>query len=208
MPSGTWQTPGLSIPWGCLPTSSSVCLLPPFTVPWKMVLARPDERDTWTYHCSLRLFTMVRRLGCLKMARGCSWFVVCSVAYASKPRFRFLLPRWLHLMIDLGKGQCALITVLLNAFRRPYVWLEERMYVIAAEAVLQMFVMFWCSLAVMEPGTDIAYYQSSSGRRKNYVLMPSTLIDTTNSIARCQSFLVFFYNFQFFYFSHRLDLEN
>ena len=32
----------------CLP-----CLLPPFTVPCKMVLARP-------YHCSLRLFTMVR----------------------------------------------------------------------------------------------------------------------------------------------------
>ena len=25
LPSGTWQTPGLSIPWCCLPTSSSVC---------------------------------------------------------------------------------------------------------------------------------------------------------------------------------------
>ena len=37
------------------------CLLPPFTVPCKMVLARPDERETWQYHCSLRLFTMVRR---------------------------------------------------------------------------------------------------------------------------------------------------
>ena len=34
----------------CLP-----CLLPPFTVPCKMVLARPDERETWPYHCSLRL---------------------------------------------------------------------------------------------------------------------------------------------------------
>ena len=31
----------------CLP-----CLLPPFTVPCKMVLARPDERETWPYHCS------------------------------------------------------------------------------------------------------------------------------------------------------------
>ena len=39
----------------CLP-----CLLPPFTVPCKMVLARPDERETWPYHCSLRLFTTVR----------------------------------------------------------------------------------------------------------------------------------------------------
>ena len=26
-PSGPWQTPGLSIPWCCLPTSSSVCLV-------------------------------------------------------------------------------------------------------------------------------------------------------------------------------------
>ena len=43
----------------CLP-----CLLPPFTVPCKMVLARPDERETWSYHCSLRLFTMFRRSSC------------------------------------------------------------------------------------------------------------------------------------------------
>ena len=27
LPSGTWQTPGLSIPWYCLPTSSSFCLV-------------------------------------------------------------------------------------------------------------------------------------------------------------------------------------
>ena len=39
----------------CLPY-----LLSPLTVPCKMVLARPDERDTLPYHCSLRLFTMVR----------------------------------------------------------------------------------------------------------------------------------------------------
>ena len=31
----------------CLP-----CLLPPFTVPCKMVLARPDEQEMWPYHCS------------------------------------------------------------------------------------------------------------------------------------------------------------
>ena len=43
----------------CLP-----CLLPSFTVPWKMVLTRPDERETWPYHCSLVLFTMVRRSSC------------------------------------------------------------------------------------------------------------------------------------------------
>ena len=62
--SGTWQTPGLSIPWcrflfPCLP-----CLLPPFTVPCKMVLARPDERETWPYHGSLHLFAVVRKSSC------------------------------------------------------------------------------------------------------------------------------------------------
>ena len=40
------------------------CLLPPFTVPCKMVLARTDEQETWPYHCSLCLFTMVRRSSC------------------------------------------------------------------------------------------------------------------------------------------------
>ena len=43
----------------CLP-----CLLSPFTVPCKIVLARPDERETRPYHCDLRLFTMVRRSSC------------------------------------------------------------------------------------------------------------------------------------------------
>ena len=43
----------------CLP-----CLLPTFTVPCKMVLARHEDRETWSYHCSLRLFTMVRRSSC------------------------------------------------------------------------------------------------------------------------------------------------
>ena len=41
-----------------------VCLLPPFTVPCKMILARPDELQTCPYHCSLRLFTMVKRSSC------------------------------------------------------------------------------------------------------------------------------------------------
>ena len=48
----------------CLP-----CLLHPFTVPCKMVLARPDERETCPYHCSLHLFTMVRRSSCGPSAR-------------------------------------------------------------------------------------------------------------------------------------------
>ena len=47
----------------CLP-----CLLPLFTVPCKIVLARPDEQETWPYHCSLCLFTMVRRSSCGSIA--------------------------------------------------------------------------------------------------------------------------------------------
>ena len=43
----------------CLPY-----LVPPFTVPCKMSLARPGERETCPYCCSLRLFTMVRRSSC------------------------------------------------------------------------------------------------------------------------------------------------
>ena len=41
--------------FSCLP-----CLLSPFTVPSKMVLARLGERETRSYHFSLRLITMVR----------------------------------------------------------------------------------------------------------------------------------------------------
>ena len=34
------------------------CLLPPFTVPCKMLLARPDERETYSHHCSLCLLQL------------------------------------------------------------------------------------------------------------------------------------------------------
>ena len=37
LPSGTWQTPGLSSPWCCLPTSFSVCLV---FFPLSLCLAR------------------------------------------------------------------------------------------------------------------------------------------------------------------------
>ena len=47
----------------CLP-----CLLPSFTVPCKIVLARPDELETYPYHCSLHLFTMIMS-SCGQIAR-------------------------------------------------------------------------------------------------------------------------------------------
>ena len=64
--SRTWRTPGLSIPWCCLPTSSSLCLV---FLPLSLCLARwfwPDLMNGKHDHttCSLRLFTMVRRSSC------------------------------------------------------------------------------------------------------------------------------------------------
>ena len=47
----------------CLP-----CLLPSFTVPCKMVLARPNQPETWPYYCSLHLFTIFRRSSCGQVA--------------------------------------------------------------------------------------------------------------------------------------------
>ena len=67
LPSGTWQTPGLSIPDVVfLPLPLSALSSFPFycTVPCKMVLARPDEPETCPYYCSLRHFTVVRRSLC------------------------------------------------------------------------------------------------------------------------------------------------
>ena len=64
------------------------CLLPRFTVPCKKVLTRPDERETWPYHCSLRLFTIIRSscgpIACWILARASSlvtWFLyqMCCV---------------------------------------------------------------------------------------------------------------------------------
>ena len=40
----------------CLPL-----LLPPFTVPCRIVFAMPEDLEMWPYHLSYRFFTMVRR---------------------------------------------------------------------------------------------------------------------------------------------------
>ena len=67
----------------CLP-----CRLPPFTVPCKMVLARPDEQETHPYRCSLHLFMMVRSscgpIACWILARTC-WLVTWSLYCLFKP---------------------------------------------------------------------------------------------------------------------------
>ena len=58
-------------------------LLPHFTVPCNMVLARPDEHETRQYHYSLHLFTLVRRSSCgpvacwilVRTASSVTWFL-------------------------------------------------------------------------------------------------------------------------------------
>ena len=51
----------------CLP-----CFLHPFTMRHTMVLARPDERETCPYHCSLCLFKVFRMSSCGSIA---SWIL-------------------------------------------------------------------------------------------------------------------------------------
>ena len=81
----------------CLP-----CLLPPFTMPCKMVLARLDEWETWLYHCSLHLFTIVRRsscgpIACWILARTSSlvtWslYEMCSILWQHPTSMVCILP--------------------------------------------------------------------------------------------------------------------
>ena len=63
LPPWTWRTPGLSFPDVVFPPLL-LSALPSFTVPCKMVLDKPDERETCQYHCSLCLFTMAMRSSC------------------------------------------------------------------------------------------------------------------------------------------------
>ena len=61
--------PGVLFPPLFVPVVSSF----PFTVPCKMTLARPDERETCPYHFCLCLFMMVRRSSCGPVA---CWILV------------------------------------------------------------------------------------------------------------------------------------
>ena len=53
LPSGTRRTPFLDVVFPLLFCFCLPCLLPPLTVPCKMVLARPDERGICPYHFSV-----------------------------------------------------------------------------------------------------------------------------------------------------------
>ena len=64
------------------------CLLPPFTVLCKMVLARPDEWETWPYNCSLCVFSMVRGLRVVRLPAGSSSLVTWSL-YEMRSFFLF-----------------------------------------------------------------------------------------------------------------------
>ena len=77
LPSGTWLLQACPFPDVVFPPLplSPLSSSPPFTVSWKIVLARPGEQETWPYYCSLRLSTMVRRSLCGLFA---SWILAMS----------------------------------------------------------------------------------------------------------------------------------
>ena len=62
-----------------------LCALSSSPVPCKTVLARRDERETWPYHCSLRLFTMVRRSSCGPTAFWIPYKIANSLACVKSP---------------------------------------------------------------------------------------------------------------------------
>ena len=74
----------------CLP-----CLFPPSTVPCKMVLARPDEWETWRCHCSLHLFTMVRRSLCCPIA---CWILARTSSLVTWSLYEMRRTLWKHLI--------------------------------------------------------------------------------------------------------------
>ena len=74
----------------CLP-----CLLPPITVPCKMVLARPDEREACPYHCSLRLFTLVRRSSCGLIA---CWILARTFSLVTWSLYEMCSILWQHVL--------------------------------------------------------------------------------------------------------------
>ena len=71
----------------------------PFTVPYKMVLARPEERETCPYHFSLRHFGMVRRSSCgpnacwISAQTSSLFFFVSDLGVGLDVGIRFCYPR-------------------------------------------------------------------------------------------------------------------
>ena len=67
----------------CLPL-----LLPPGTVPCRMVLARPDDRVTWSYHISLRFLTIV-----MSSVDGPISLWICRLTSSFDVRSLYVMPR-------------------------------------------------------------------------------------------------------------------
>ena len=108
----------------CLP-----CVLPPFTVHCVMVSARPNERETWPYHCSLRLFTMVRRsscgpIACWVLARTSS--LVTSYSFQKQSPVCLFVSALREISILLTRVFPALKTVQKNSLRRS----QRHLYIV------------------------------------------------------------------------------
>ena len=94
LPSGTWQTPGLSISWCFLPTSSSVCLV---FFPLSLCLVRwfwPDLMNGRRVHATA-VCIFLRRSGGLRVVRlpAGSWQRTFSLVTWSLYEMRIMLRR-------------------------------------------------------------------------------------------------------------------
>ena len=84
----------------CLPL-----LLPPCTVPWRNVLARPEDLVMCPYYCSLRCFTIVKSslwgpTACRILLRTSS-FVMCSLYEMPRSLLKLLISIvWIFLSVS------------------------------------------------------------------------------------------------------------
>ena len=91
LPYGTWRTTGCPFPDTVFPPLLMSALSSPFCCALQVVLARPNEWETYPCHCSLHLFMMVRRsswglIACWILAQTSSlvtWslYEMCSILW-------------------------------------------------------------------------------------------------------------------------------
>ena len=144
----------------CLP-----CLLTPFTVPCKMVLARPGEQKTCPHYISLRLLTMVRGFSCGPVA---CWILVrtSSLVTWSLYEMRSILR---HHLISMACILCSSAVKIHDsqAFRKMDVTWQR---IICILKLREMLLSFQISLNLVHANVICAILESISG------LKPSSLI--------------------------------
>ena len=124
LPSGSWQTPGLFIPWCCLPTSFTVCLVffPPFTVKEKLLLSRTIQENAsqkneryWTDGQNTALSCTITRLvsWCFKPSQPQQQISISTELYPDRHRW------WPHHPMQRSGGCSTIIE------EREVIWSQQ-----------------------------------------------------------------------------------